>query len=189
VKDGEIVIVDEFTGRLMPGRRWSDGLHQAIEAKENVRIQDETQTLASITFQNLFRLYPKLAGMTGTAMTEEAEFGKIYNLEVTTIPTNKNDVRKDLPDVVYKTETQKYLSVVDEIFENHQKQRPVLVGTISIEKSEYLSNLLKKRGKNTMSSMQNTMRRKLKSLHRRESICCNHCNKHGRPRNRHSSRR
>lgn len=146
LKDGEIMIVDEFTGRLMPGRRWSDGLHQAIEAKEGVQIQDETQTLASITFQNLFRLYPKLSGMTGTAMTEEAEFGKIYNLEVTTVPTNKADARADLADVVYKTEKQKFLSVVDEIAEYHDKKAPVLVGTISIEKSEYLSSLLKKRG-------------------------------------------
>lgn len=146
VKDNEIVIVDEFTGRLMQGRRWSDGLHQAIEAKEGVKIQDETQTLASITFQNLFRLYPKLSGMTGTAMTEEAEFGKIYNLEVTNIPTNKSDRRKDLTDVVYKTEKQKYLSVVDEIIEKNKIGCPVLVGTISIDKSEHLSGLLKKRG-------------------------------------------
>ena len=145
VKNGEVAIVDEFTGRLMEGRRWSDGLHQAIEAKENVKIQDETQTLASITFQNLFRLYPKLAGMTGTAMTEEAEFGKIYNLEVTTIPTNKKDIRKDFPDAIYKTEKQKYLSVVEEIIKMHKLGRPVLVGTISIEKSEYISNLLKER--------------------------------------------
>lgn len=146
VKNGEVVIVDEFTGRLMEGRRWSDGLHQAIEAKENVKIQDETQTLASITFQNLFRLYPKLSGMTGTAMTEEAEFGKIYNLEVTSIPTNKDDIRKDFPDVIYKTEKQKYLSVVNEIVEMNKIGRPVLVGTISIEKSEYIADLLKKRG-------------------------------------------
>lgn len=145
VKDGEVIIVDEFTGRLMEGRRWSDGLHQAVEAKEGVPIQDETQTLASITFQNLFRLYPKLAGMTGTAMTEEAEFGKIYNLEVTAIPTNKPDIRKNYPDVIYKTEKQKYLSVVDDIIEQHKKGRPVLVGTISIEKSEYVSHLLKLR--------------------------------------------
>ncbi len=145
VKDGEVVIVDEFTGRLMEGRRWSDGLHQAVEAKEGVPIQDETQTLASITFQNLFRLYPKLAGMTGTAMTEEAEFGKIYNLEVTAIPTNKPDIRINYPDVIYKTEKQKYLSVVEDIIEQHKKGRPVLVGTISIEKSEYVSNLLKLR--------------------------------------------
>ncbi|MGN1125045.1 MAG: preprotein translocase subunit SecA [Candidatus Gastranaerophilaceae bacterium] len=145
VKNGEVCIVDEFTGRLMEGRRWSDGLHQAIEAKENVKIQDETQTLASITFQNLFRLYPKLSGMTGTAMTEEAEFGKIYNLEVTSIPTNKPDIRINYSDVIYKTERQKYLSVVDDIIDCHKKGRPVLVGTISIEKSELLSKLLKER--------------------------------------------
>ena len=146
VKDGQIMIVDEFTGRLMEGRRWSDGLHQAIEAKEGVKIQDETQTLASITFQNLFRLYPKLAGMTGTAVTEEAEFGKIYNLEVTCIPTNRKDVRIDYSDVIYKTAKIKYDAVVDEIAEAHKKGRPCLVGTISIEKSEYLSALLTKRG-------------------------------------------
>ena len=146
IKNGEVVIVDEFTGRLMDGRRWSDGLHQAVEAKEGVEIQDETQTLASITFQNLFRLYPKLAGMTGTAMTEEAEFGKIYNLEVTAIPTNKEDIRVDYPDVIYKTEVQKFNAVADEIAEMTKIGRPVLVGTISIEKSEYLSNILKKRG-------------------------------------------
>ncbi|MCM1265118.1 MAG: preprotein translocase subunit SecA [Candidatus Gastranaerophilales bacterium] len=146
VKNGEVMIVDEFTGRLMEGRRWSDGLHQAVEAKEHVKIQDETQTLASITFQNLFRLYPKLSGMTGTAMTEEAEFGKIYNLEVTVIPTNKKDIRKNYPDVIYKTEQAKFNAVVDDIVEQHELGRPVLVGTISIEKSEYLSKLLKKRG-------------------------------------------
>lgn len=146
IKNGEVMIVDEFTGRLMEGRRWSDGLHQAVEAKENLKIQDETQTLASITFQNLFRLYPKLSGMTGTAMTEEAEFGKIYNLEVTTIPTNKKDIRINMPDVIYKTEKQKYLSVVDEIIEMNKLGRPVLVGTISIDKSELISGLLKRRG-------------------------------------------
>ena len=146
VKDGQIMIVDEFTGRLMEGRRWSDGLHQAIEAKEGVKIQDETQTLASITFQNLFRLYPKLAGMTGTAVTEEAEFGKIYNLEVTCIPTNRKDVRIDYPDVIYKNARVKYDAVVNEIIEAHKKGRPCLVGTISIEKSEYLSRLLTQKG-------------------------------------------
>ncbi len=146
VKNGEVCIVDEFTGRLMEGRRWSDGLHQAVEAKEGVKIQDETQTLASITFQNLFRLYPKLSGMTGTAMTEEAEFGKIYNLEVTIIPTNKKDIRINYSDVIYKSEKQKYLAVVEDIIEMHKLGRPVLVGTISIEKSEYISELLKKRG-------------------------------------------
>ena len=146
IKNGEVMIVDEFTGRLMEGRRWSDGLHQAVEAKEGVQIQDETQTLASITFQNLFRLYPKLAGMTGTAMTEEAEFGKIYNLEVTCIPTNKQDIRIDMPDIIYKTEKIKYQAVADEIIKMHKQGRPVLVGTISIEKSELVSNILKQRG-------------------------------------------
>ncbi len=146
VKNGEVMIVDEFTGRLMEGRRWSDGLHQAIEAKEGVQIQDETQTLASITFQNLFRLYPKLSGMTGTAMTEEAEFGKIYNLEVTTIPTNKPDIRINYPDVIYKNERAKYNAVVEDIIRMNEIGRPVLVGTISIEKSEYVSALLKQRG-------------------------------------------
>ncbi len=145
VKNGEVMIVDEFTGRLMEGRRWSDGLHQAIEAKEGVKIQDETQTLASITFQNLFRLYPKLSGMTGTAMTEEAEFGKIYNLEVTTIPTNKPDIRINYPDVIYKTERAKFNAVIEDIIQMHKVGRPVLVGTISIEKSEYVSALLKQR--------------------------------------------
>lgn len=166
IKNGEVVIVDEFTGRLMDGRRWSDGLHQAVEAKEGVKIQDETQTLASITFQNLFRLYPKLSGMTGTAMTEEAEFGKIYNLEVTTIPTNKPDIRINLPDVVYKSQKQKYLAVVDEIAQMHEQGRPVLVGTISIDKSEYISELLKKRGikHNVLNAKHHE--KKLISLHR-----------------------
>lgn len=146
VRNGEVMIVDEFTGRLMEGRRWSDGLHQAIEAKEGVKIQDETQTLASITFQNLFRLYPKLAGMTGTAMTEEAEFGKIYNLEVTAIPTNKPDIRINYPDVIYKNERAKFNAVVQDIIEQNKLGRPVLVGTISIEKSEYVSHLLSQLG-------------------------------------------
>ena len=146
VKDSQIMIVDEFTGRIMEGRRWSDGLHQAIEAKEGVKIQDETQTLASITFQNLFRLYPKLSGMTGTAMTEEAEFGKIYNLQVTQIPTNKEDKRINYPDVIYKTKEKKYEFVAQEIAQMAKIGRPTLVGTISIEKSEYLSKLLTKMG-------------------------------------------
>ena len=146
VRNNEVMIVDEFTGRLMEGRRWSDGLHQAIEAKEGVKIQDETQTLASITFQNLFRLYPKLSGMTGTAMTEEAEFGKIYNLEVTVIPTNKPDIRINYPDVIYKNERAKFNAVVQDIIEQHKLGRPVLVGTISIEKSEYVSHLLQQMG-------------------------------------------
>ena len=146
VKEGQVVIVDEFTGRLMPGRRWSDGLHQAVEAKENVRIENENQTLATITFQNYFRMYKKLAGMTGTADTEAAEFRKIYNLDVVVIPTNMPLIRANYSDVIYKTEDEKYRAVVREIEELYQLGRPVLVGTISIEKSERLSLFLKKRG-------------------------------------------
>ena len=146
VKDGEVVIVDEFTGRLMPGRRWSDGLHQAIEAKEGVKIANENQTLASITFQNYFRLYKKLAGMTGTADTEAAEFAKIYNLEVVVVPPNRTMIRRDHPDIVYRTVKEKFTAIVDEILEHHQKGQPTLVGTISIEKSEMLSSMLKRKG-------------------------------------------
>jgi len=146
VKDGQVIIVDEFTGRLMFGRRYSDGLHQAIEAKEGVKIERESQTLATITFQNYFRMYEKLAGMTGTAATEEQEFKKIYGLDVVVIPTNKPMIRKDLPDVIYKTEQAKFRAVVEEIAVRHTKGQPVLVGTISIEKSEILSNMLKKKG-------------------------------------------
>ncbi|HXE91217.1 MAG TPA: preprotein translocase subunit SecA [Terriglobales bacterium] len=146
VKDGEVIIVDEFTGRLMPGRRWSDGLHQAIEAKEGVTIERENQTLATITFQNYFRMYKKLAGMTGTAETEAAEFDKIYKLDVIVIPTNKPLRREEHPDVVYRTEKEKYEAVAQEIEQFNESGRPVLVGTTSIEKSERLSELLKKRG-------------------------------------------
>jgi len=146
VKDGEVVIVDEFTGRLMPGRRWSDGLHQAVEAKEGVRIENENQTLATITFQNYFRMYKKLGGMTGTADTEAAEFAKIYNLEVLVIPTNRQMVRKDNADVVYKTEDAKFKAAADEVIELHKKGQPVLVGTISIEKSERMANYLSRHG-------------------------------------------
>ncbi|MBW4494421.1 MAG: preprotein translocase subunit SecA [Oscillatoria princeps RMCB-10] len=146
VLDREVVIVDEFTGRVLQGRRWSDGLHQAIEAKERVDIQPETQTLATITYQNFFLLYPKLGGMTGTAKTEEAEFEKIYSLEVTAITTNRISGRKDLPDVVYKTERGKWLAVAQECAEMHEKGRPVLVGTTSVENSEHLSVLLRERG-------------------------------------------
>jgi len=146
VKEGQVIIVDEFTGRLMPGRRWSDGLHQAVEAKENVKIENENQTLATITFQNYFRMFKKLAGMTGTADTEAAEFRKIYNLDVMVIPTNMPLIRTNHPDVIYKTENEKFRAVVREIEELHQMGRPVLVGTISIEKSERLSLMLKKRG-------------------------------------------
>jgi preprotein translocase subunit SecA len=146
VKDGEVIIVDEFTGRLMPGRRWSDGLHQAVEAKEGVKIESENQTLATITFQNYFRMYKKLAGMTGTADTEAEEFAKIYNLEVMVIPTNEPMIRIDYPDIVYKTEKGKFNAAIREIEELYKKGQPVLVGTVSIEKSEVLSHLLKKKG-------------------------------------------
>jgi preprotein translocase subunit SecA len=146
VKDGQVMIVDEFTGRLMPGRRWSDGLHQAIEAKENVKIENENQTLASITFQNYFRLYGKLAGMTGTADTEAAEFAKIYNLDVVVIPTHMPMVRLDSPDFIYKTEHGKFSAAIEEITELHKNGQPVLVGTISIVKSETLAAMLKKKG-------------------------------------------
>ncbi len=146
IKDGEVIIVDEFTGRMMPGRRWSDGLHQAIEAKEGVKIERENQTLATITFQNYFRMFKKLAGMTGTAETEAAEFENIYKLEVVVIPTNKQMLRLEHPDVVYRTEKEKYFAAADEIEKLHAKGQPVLVGTTSIEKSERLSDLLKKKG-------------------------------------------
>ncbi|MGB9791815.1 MAG: preprotein translocase subunit SecA, partial [Thermacetogeniaceae bacterium] len=146
VKDGKVIIVDEFTGRLMYGRRFSEGLHQAIEAKEGVKIERESQTLATITFQNYFRMYKKLAGMTGTAATEEEEFRKIYGLDVVVIPTHKPMIRIDYPDVVYRTEEGKFRAVVEEIAECYKRGQPVLVGTISIEKSEKLSKMLKKRG-------------------------------------------
>ena len=146
VSDGEVQIVDEFTGRLMPGRRWSDGLHQAVEAKEGVKIASENQTLATITFQNYFRMYDKLAGMTGTAETEAVEFGEIYHLDVTVIPTNRPMQRLDQADVIYKTEKEKFLAVIDDIVDCHKRGQPVLVGTINIDKSEVLAALLKKRG-------------------------------------------
>ena len=146
VKEGQVVIVDEFTGRLMPGRRWSDGLHQAVEAKEGVKIEKENQTLATITFQNYFRMYEKLSGMTGTADTESVEFDKIYKLEVLVIPTNRELIRKEFSDVVYMTEKEKFDAVVTEIGECHERQQPALVGTVSIEKSERLSALLKRKG-------------------------------------------
>ena len=146
VKDGEVIIVDEFTGRLMLGRRYSDGLHQAIEAKEGVKVERESKTLATITFQNYFRLYNKLSGMTGTALTEEMEFREIYGLDVVVIPTNMPMIRKDYPDVVYKTETAKFNAIVNDIIETHKTGQPVLVGTISIERSEELSDMLKKKG-------------------------------------------
>jgi preprotein translocase subunit SecA len=146
VKDGEVIIVDEFTGRQQPGRRWADGLHQAVEAKEGVKVQQETQTLATITYQNYFRLYTKLAGMTGTAVTEAEEFDKIYKLQVVVIPTHKPMIRDDRPDLIYKTEDAKFNAVADEIQETASMGRPVLVGTVSVEKSERLARLLEKRG-------------------------------------------
>ena len=146
VKDGQVLIVDEFTGRVMHGRRYSDGLHQAIEAKEHVKIADESRTLATITYQNFFRMYNKLSGMTGTAMTEDAEFKEIYNLEVVEVPTNKPMIRKDHPDIIYKNEDAKFRAIVEDIKRSHEKGQPVLVGTVSIDKSEKLSNLLKKTG-------------------------------------------
>ena len=146
VKDGQVVIVDEFTGRLMPGRRWSDGLHQAVEAKERVKIERENQTLATITFQNYFRMYKTLAGMTGTADTEAPEFSKIYKLDVNGIPTNRNLIRVEHPDIVYRTEEEKFRNAAMEVKELAASGQPVLVGTISIEKSEHLSRILKKTG-------------------------------------------
>ncbi len=157
VKNGEVIIIDEFTGREMPGRRWSDGLHQAVEAKEGVKIERENQTLATITFQNYFRMYKKLSGMTGTAETEATEFNKIYKLDVSLIPTNRNLRREEFSDVVYRTAAEKYEAVVNGILQEdnsyahgirqiHESGQPVLVGTISIEKSEHLANLLKKAG-------------------------------------------
>ena len=146
IKDGQVVIVDEFTGRLMEGRRWSDGLHQAIEAKEGVKVKNENQTLATVTFQNYFRMYAKLAGMTGTAETEAVEFKKIYNLDVVVIPTNKSIQRKDLEDIIFKTESAKFKAIAKDIQERNQKGQPVLVGTVSIDKSEKLSQFLKNLG-------------------------------------------
>lgn len=146
VKDGEVIIVDEFTGRLMYGRRYNEGLHQAIEAKEGVKVENESKTLATITFQNYFRLYKKLSGMTGTAMTEEEEFREIYKLDVVEIPTNRPLIRQDMPDAIFKTEQGKFTAVINDIIACHEKGQPVLVGTISIEKSELLSAMLKKKG-------------------------------------------
>ena len=146
VKEGQVIIVDEFTGRLMPGRRYSEGLHQALEAKEGVKVENENQTLASITFQNYFRMYEKLAGMTGTAETEAAEFAKIYKLDVVVVPTHKEMIREDFPDCIYRTESEKFKAVAGEIKELHSIKRPVLVGTISITKSEKLSEMLKRSG-------------------------------------------
>ena len=184
------IIVDEFTGRLMPGRRWSDGLHQAVEAKEGVKIQRENQTLATITFQNYFRMYKKLAGMTGTAETEAAEFEKIYNLDVTVIPTNRPMIRNENPDVVYRTEEEKFRNAAKEIKELNEKGQPVLVGTISVEKSERLSGILKKHGRPARSAERQESR--ARSVHRgagRAQGRGHRLHQHGRPRHRHSAGR
>ena len=146
VQDGEVLIVDEHTGRILPGRRWSEGLHQAIEAKERVRINEENQTLATITLQNYFRMYDKLAGMTGTAETEAGEFAHTYGLSVVPIPTHKHMIRTDHPDLIYKTEDAKFTAVVEDIFERYERGQPILAGTASVEKSEHLSTLLRRRG-------------------------------------------
>src|SRR5690606_3246433 len=143
--DGKVMIIDDFTGRVLPGRRWSDGLHQAVEAKENVKIQEESRTMATITFQNLFRLYKKLSGMTGTAQTEASEFMSTYSLDVTTVPTNRVIQRVDYQDIVYKTERGKFTAVVQEILDMHEQGRPVLVGTTSVEKSGAVSRILEKK--------------------------------------------
>jgi preprotein translocase subunit SecA len=146
LKDGQVVIVDEFTGRLMPGRRWSDGLHQAVEAKERVKIERENQTLATVTFQNYFRKYKKLSGMTGTAETEAEEFNKIYKLDVIVAPPNRPLARKEEPDSVYRTEPEKFDAILADVIDKQESGRPTLVGTVSIEKSERLSGMLKRRG-------------------------------------------
>ncbi len=190
VKDGEVIIVDEFTGRLMPGRRWSDGLHQAIEAKENVKIERENQTLATITFQNYFRMYKKLAGMTGTAETEAPEFESIYRLEVLVIPTNRTLVRIENPDIVYRTEKEKYFAAADEIQRLHESDQPVLVGTTSIEKSERLSELLKKKGiRHVVLNAKYHEREAEIVAQARQQRHGHHRHQHGRPRHRYPARR
>ena len=186
----EVIIVDEFTGRLMPGRRWSDGLHQAVEAKEGVKIERENQTLATITFQNYFRMYKKLAGMTGTAETEAAEFEKIYKLEVTVIPTNREMVRKEFSDVVYRTEEEKFRNAAKEIKELQEKGQPVLVGTVSVEKSERLSGIAEAHGRQARSPERQESR--ARSAHRgagRPQGRDHGFHQHGRPRYRYSAGR
>lgn len=160
VKDDKVVIIDEFTGRMMEGRRYSDGLHQALEAKEKVKIQNENQTLASITFQNYFRLYPTLAGMTGTAMTEAEEFEEIYGLQVVEIPTHRPIARKDADDEIYRTAKEKWVAIAEQLADCHERGQPALVGTVSIEKSEILSDLLKQKKFRTKFSMPSSMNAK-----------------------------
>ena len=190
VKDGEVMIVDEFTGRLMYGRRYSEGLHQAIEAKERVHVREENQTLATITLQNYFRLYEKLSGMTGTAVTEDAEFRDIYKLPVMVIPTNRDMVREDRNDLIYRTVEAKFNAVAAEIEKSNEEGRPVLVGTISIENSERLSRILTKRG--IKHSVLNAKFHEREAVHHRAGRShrrCHHRHQHGRPRHRHHPRR
>ena len=191
VKDDEVIIVDEFTGRLMPGRRWSDGLHQAVEAKEGVKIERENQTLATITFQNYFRMYKKLAGMTGTAETEAAEFEKIYKLDVTHDSDQPADASaRNIQDVVYRTEEEKFRNAAKEIKELHEKGQPVLVGTVSVEKSEKLSKILKKMG--VRHEVLNAKNHEREALHRRAGRAQrrgHRFDQHGRPRYRYSAGR
>ena len=190
VNDGQVVIVDEFTGRLMPGRRWSDGLHQAVEAKEKVKIERENQTLATVTFQNYFRKYSKLSGMTGTADTEAEEFAKIYKLDVVVAPTNRAMLRVEEPDSVYRTEGEKFDAIVNDVIEKQQSGRPVLVGTISIEKSERLSTLLKKRGVKhvVLNAKYHAQEAEIVAQAGRIGDG-HHRHQHGGPRHRHSARR
>ena len=190
IKDGQVVIVDEFTGRLMPGRRWSDGLHQAVEAKEGVKIERENQTLATITFQNYFRKYGKLSGMTGTAETEAPEFNKIYKLDVMVIPTNKPMLRIEEPDLVYRTAAEKYDAIVADIIEKQEAGRPVLVGTVSIEKSEKISGMLKRRGIKhvVLNAKYHAQEAEIVAQAGRTGRR-DHRHQHGRPRHRHPARR
>ena len=188
VRGGEVVIVDEFTGRLMHGRRWSDGLHQAVEAKEKVSVQQESQTYATITFQNLFRMYDKLAGMTGTAATEAAEFASIYDLDTLVIPTNKPIARLDHDDIIYKTQMEKFRAVVAEIEARHRKGQPVLVGTTSVEKSEIVSKLLQRKGiPHEVLNAKNHAREAMIVAQAGRKGRGHHLHQHGRPRDRHQA--
>ena len=191
VRGGEVIIVDEFTGRTMPGRRWSDGLHQAVEAKEGVRVREENQTVASITFQNYFRLYKKLSGMTGTADTEALEFLQIYGLEVVVIPTHRPMVRKDNADFVYLTQKDKFKAIIEDIRDCVAREQPVLVGTTSIETSEYLSGLLQQggRARTRCSTPSSTSARRTSSRRPAGPARDHDRHQHGRPRHRHRARR
>ncbi len=185
VKDGEVLIVDEFTGRILPGRRYSDGLHQALEAKEGVEIERETQTLAAITLQNYFRLYKKLAGMTGTAATEAEEFYRIYHLDVVSVPTNKKMIRDDKADLIFLTKNAKYKAIVADVKERHEKGQPVLIGTIAIETSELISDVLTANGvPHDVLNAKHHQREAEIVEHAGEFGQSNYCNQYGRPWNR-----